>query len=98
MALKLKFENPDFPKDHVFGVNGLGLFENGKEREVYADEEEAFLNMYTMIDDDGNVVKSSVKELFANNPHVSVSASGKANKRPEETEETTEGTEKGGES
>ncbi len=76
MALKVKIDNPDFPKDHVFGIEGLGLFENGKEREVTAEQEQAFVDSRTTItvDEEGKetVHKLSVKEAFKSDINVTV--------------------------
>jgi hypothetical protein len=42
MALTVKVDHPDFPEGMEFGINGLGLFENGTAREVTEDEERNF--------------------------------------------------------
>jgi hypothetical protein len=76
MALKLKVENKDFPKGHEFSVEGLGVFENGKEREVFAEQEAAFE------DATGN----TLKEAFDKNEMFKLSGD-KANPAPVEEEE-----------
>lgn len=48
MALKIKVTMPDFPKGTTFGINGLGIFENGKEREVTPEEEMAYVTQFGM--------------------------------------------------
>lgn len=42
MALTVKVDHPDYPEGMLFGINGLGLFENGTAREVTEDEERNF--------------------------------------------------------
>jgi hypothetical protein len=42
MALSVKIDNPAYPKGHMFYINGLGGFENGKEREITSEQEEAY--------------------------------------------------------
>lgn len=84
MALKLKVENKDFPKGHEFSVEGLGIFENGKEREVFAEQEQAFVD----------ATGKSLKEAFADNEQFTLSGD-KAKAFPVETEEAST-TEEGG--
>lgn len=76
MALKLKVENKDFPKGHEFSIEGLGVFENGKEREVFAEQEQAFVDARGL----------SLKDAFKDDESFSLSGD-KAAKAPTETEE-----------
>lgn len=78
MALKLKVENTAFPKDHEFSVEGLGIFENGKEREVFAEQEQAF--------EDARGI--TLKEAFAEDEMFTLSGD-KAKKAPVEEETAT---------
>lgn len=79
MSLKVKINNPDFPEGQEWGVNGLGAFENGKEREVSKEEEQAFVDL----------TLASAKDSFSNDPNVEVTGTATA-KVPtvEETQET----------
>jgi hypothetical protein len=45
MGLTVKINNPEFPEDHLFAINGLGIFENGTAREVTKEEEQAFVDL-----------------------------------------------------
>lgn len=48
MALTLTVDHPDFPEGTVFGIQGLGLFNNGESREVTEAEEISFASYYQM--------------------------------------------------
>ena len=76
MALKVKINNPNFPKDHVLSIDGLGLFENGKERTISEEEEQTFMDSrrtYTL-DDKGKetVHELTVKEALKNDVNITV--------------------------
>lgn len=101
--LTLKVDNKDFPEGHEFAIEGLGVFENGSEREVYAEQVEAFENSRrrTTIGEDGGeeTIELSIVDAFANDPNVTLSG-GNPNKMPEEaieeTANTTDETNEGG--
>jgi hypothetical protein len=84
VPLKVKIDNPDFPKDHVFGIEGLGLFENGKERTVSEEQEQAFVDSRRTItvDDEGKetIHELSVKEALKNDPNITVEGTTEAKK------------------
>lgn len=42
MALKITYDNPDFPKGHEFEIRGLGVLENGKSVTLTEEQEENF--------------------------------------------------------
>ena len=44
MTLTVKVTNKDFPDDHEFSISGLGVFVNGKDREVTKEQEQAFVD------------------------------------------------------
>lgn len=87
MSLSVKVQNKEFPDDHVFAIDGLGLFTNGKAREVTKEEEQAF------VDARGIAVRDA---LGGESFDVSGTATAKVPDPPEETT-TTEATEKVGE-
>jgi hypothetical protein len=48
MSLTVKVENKAFPDDHEFSINNLGLFQNGKAKEITKEEEQAFVDAVGM--------------------------------------------------
>lgn len=53
MALKVTVTMPDFPDDYEFGINGLGLFQNGKAREITEEQELGYYNEFGLSVRDG---------------------------------------------
>lgn len=90
MSLSIKINNEDFPADHKFSIDGLGVFENGKAREVTNEEEQAFVTERGI----------AVRDAFTSDSNVEIS--GTATAKVPKAEETTTGAaaeeEKGGES
>lgn len=77
--LRAKIQHPDFPEGYEFSVEGLGIFKNGEEREVTAEQEQSFVN----------VRRSHVKDALKDHPHLSVSGEPEAEVPESETEEAS---------
>lgn len=45
MALKVTVSHKDFPAERDFAISGLGLFENGKPRELSLEDEQAYFDL-----------------------------------------------------
>jgi len=61
MALKVTVTNPDLPKETLLAINGLGLFENGKSRELTEEEEQAYVAQTGMSVKDGTHGDANIK-------------------------------------
>jgi hypothetical protein len=62
MALSVMIDDPTLPKGHELAIEGLGVFENGKAREVDAEAEDAFKTSRGL----------TVRQGLAKNPYVSI--------------------------
>jgi hypothetical protein len=79
--MKVKIDNPAFPEGHLLAIDGLGVFENGKEVEVN-DEQVAAFEMAT---------GKKFSEAFGNDPTIAIN--GKTGEPTGNGETTTEETE-----
>lgn len=62
MALNVKIDDPTLPSGYRIAIEGLGVFENGKEREVTSEQEDAFRGATGM----------TVRQGLKNHPHATV--------------------------
>lgn len=76
MALTVKVTNPAFPDDTEFTIMGLGAFQNGEEREVTKEEEQAY------VDATGHTVRDGLADT--NMFEVKGTATAKVPDAPEE--------------
>lgn len=62
MAYKVTYTHDDFPKDHEFEIRGLGLFINGKAKEIDEEQEIVFISE----------TRKTIKDAFDGDENITV--------------------------
>jgi hypothetical protein len=62
MGLTVTFHNPAYPDGYAFGIEGLGVLNNGEASEISEEQEQAF----------ANATGATIAEAFENNEFATV--------------------------
>lgn len=73
MTLKVTITRPNYPADAEFDIRGLGMFKNGKEREITDEEEARYVARFNR----------TVREALGSSSNVSVK--GRATAKADDT-------------